>query len=520
MSYIVLARKWRPRVFDDLIGQETIVQTLKNAISNRKIVHAYLFSGPRGVGKTSTARILAKALNCVSGPISEPCGRCVHCLAITEGRSVDVIEIDGASNTQVESIRELRESVRYAPSSARYKIYIIDEVHMLSTSAFNALLKTLEEPPSHVIFIFATTEPKKIPSTIHSRCQHHAFRKIPKDKIVGQLSRIIAEEGIKIKLPSLQMIARAADGSMRDALTLLDQVSSFNNEPHEEEIRVILGMPEAEVITNLSQAIIGGDVRRLLFMIKELSDSGYDFRILTKELVEHFRNLSVVKVAGDAPAILDVSEEDIKRLEAQVSNLTIEQLTLLLTELLKLEVEVRAALNPRYAFELGLLKMSFVKGMTSIRDVLKMIKEPSTVSPLQETVKKGKGDTRVKGSCSVGADDNIWQRVVDEIDQDDHLLAGKLSQARVVELSSDTFTIGFNGGLSVLADLIKDKTPLIGEKLHKLTGRRFKINVITTGNDDIKKNSKSVKERVISEPIIQRIIRLFDGSIVEIKPFE
>lgn len=520
MSYIVLARRWRPKVFDELIGQETIVRTLKNALSSGKMVHAYLFSGPRGVGKTSTARILAKALNCVNGPISEPCGRCVHCVAITEGTSVDVIEIDGASNTQVESIRELREAVKYAPSSARYKIYIIDEVHMLSTSAFNALLKTLEEPPSHVIFIFATTEPKKIPPTIHSRCQHHAFRRIPKAKIIEQVNKIVKEEGINIKVSSIEMIARAADGSMRDALTLLDQVTSFSDEPTEEEIRVILGMPESEVILNLSDAIIDGEVSRTISIIKELSDRGYDFRILIRELIEHFRNLSIVKIAGDATGILDMTEEDIEQLRSQVTGLTVEQLTLLLTELLRLETEIKSALNPRYALELGLLRMSFVKGMTSISDVLKMIKGQKVMSHPQKMATDAKEDIEVEKSQPITDHDILWQRVIDEIDSDDHLLAGKLSQAKLINISSDNLTIGFNGGMSVLAGLIKDKVPLIEEKLYNLTGKRLRVKVTTIPNGDVKKNSKGMKEMVISEPLVQGIIRLFDGSIVEIKPIK
>ena len=230
MSYLVLARKWRPKEFDDLVGQEPIMRILKNAITQGKIAHAYLFSGPRGVGKTSSARILAKAMNCKEGPTPVPCGVCGSCTAINDGSSIDVTEIDGASNNSVDDIRDLRERVKYASSGGKYKVYIIDEVHMLSGSAFNALLKTLEEPPSHVIFVLATTEMKKIPATVLSRCQHMPFRRISGNVIRARLKQISDTEGIHISPSALGLVARAADGSMRDSLTILDQLSSFSAE--------------------------------------------------------------------------------------------------------------------------------------------------------------------------------------------------------------------------------------------------------------------------------------------------
>jgi len=528
LSYIVLARRWRPKVFDDLKGQDTIVHTLKNALSAGRIVHAYLFSGPRGVGKTSTARILAKALNCVNGPTSEPCGVCTQCVSITEGSSVDVIEIDGASNTQVESIRELRESVKYAPSSGRYKIYIIDEVHMLSTSAFNALLKTLEEPPSHVIFIFATTEPKKIPPTIHSRCQHHAFRRIPKEMIMTQLRRIVRDEGLRIGDESLEMIARAADGSMRDALTLLDQISSFGEEITPREVREILGLPDAEAIQCLSDAIIDGEISKTISLIKELTDRGYDMRFLIRELIEYFRNLTIVKIAEDVSGILELTGEEIETLRSQVSRLSVEQLTLLMTELLRLEPEVRTSVNPRYTLELGLLRMSFIKGMASIPDVLKAldaINTPRDSIPLPQSpgnkeinqTDKAPRPTGAVRETDINDLDGIWQALVESIDSEDHLLAGKLLHAKAVDLSDNHLTIGFNGGMSMLAGLIKDKTPLIEERLHRITGKSLNLKIIELPRTEEDSNNKSIKERVVSDPLVQGVIRLFNSSLVEVR---
>lgn len=532
MSYIVLARKWRPQDFDDLIGQETVVKTLKNALSSNKIVHAYLFSGPRGVGKTSTARILAKALNCINGPTSKPCSKCVNCKAITDSSSVDVFEIDGASNTGVENVRELREAVKYAPSSSKYKIYIIDEVHMLSVPAFNALLKTLEEPPAHVIFIFATTEPKKIPSTILSRCQHHAFRKIPKREIKEQLRKIIHSEKINIKEAAIEMIARAADGSMRDALTLLDQASSFSDDITEKELQTLLGLPEADIIFNLSESILKGDISNTLSILKELTDRGSDLRQITKELIEHFRNIAIVKIAQDAEEFLEFTQEEVERLQYQASKVSIEELTLLLTELLKLESEVRNAINPRYTLELGLLRTSFVKGMTSIENILKMlgdlkdyaeVSRPELVSkdsvPVEEEQTEATESSEVQNN-SVVTKEELWQKLLENLNTEDHLLTCKLTKAKIIDYSTTELTIGFNGGMSVLADSIKRKSSIIERILKNLTGNKLKLKIISLPQEETKKDINKLKEDVISEPIVQNAMRLFNGSILEVKSLE
>lgn len=574
MSYIVLARKWRPQGFDDLIGQETVVRTLKNALTEEKIAHAYLFSGPRGVGKTSAARILAKALNCISGPGDEPCGDCLNCKSITDGSSVDVLEIDGASNTGVDDIRELREAVKYAPSSGRYKIYIIDEVHMLSTPAFNALLKTLEEPPPHVIFIFATTEPKKIPSTIQSRCQHHAFRRISKETIKNQLMKVADSEKIQIRDTALEMVARAADGSMRDALTLLDQASSFSNDIDENGLQVLLGLPETGVITDLSDSILTGNISGTLTLIRELTERGYDLRSITKELIEHFRNLAITKVVGDSGEFLQLSSGEIQGLRDRSSGVSIEQLTFLLTELLRLEGEVRTAINPRYTLELGLLRTSFVKGMTSISDILKALGDPGPhssdeaqshnslpakeeqakpaklsltdrgISPNEtDTLKAlgvpGASDSREEKTDKPGqVTDNqartakpprqntgvspseskdIFNRLVTEIGSEDHLLSCKLAEAKFCGLSSGELTIGFNGGMSVLADSIRKNSPLIEDTLGRITGNRVRLQIIALPGKKAGPRSGYTKKKIISEPLVQNVMRMFNGTIIEVR---
>ena len=530
MSYIVLARKWRPQGFDDLTGQETVVKTLKNALANDKIVHAYLFSGPRGVGKTSSARILAKALNCMERSESDPCNNCQSCKSITEGASVDVFEIDGASNNSVDSVRELRETVKYAPSGGKYKIYIIDEVHMLSASAFNALLKTLEEPPPHVIFIFATTEPKKIPSTILSRCQHHAFRRISKKTIYDQLKKIADTEKINIREIALDMIAKAADGSMRDALTLLDQASSFSDEVTDKELLSLLGLPESDIISNLSETIVKGDVSSTLSIIKELADRGSDLRQLTKELVEFFRSIAIVKVTEEAEKLLEFSPEEVESLRHHAATVTIEQLTLLLTELLRLEGEVKNAINPRYTLELGLLRTSFVKGMTSIdtilemlggKDVVETVPEPPPVKQIQQE-KKTDAPLKKEPVPTPGIQDknDIWKRLIEKVESEDHLLACKLGEAKVIKLDSEEISIGFNGGMSVLADSIKKSSSIIKPLLKELSGHNLKLKILSLPKSEAKRDIKKIKEEVFDEPIVKDAMKLFNSAVVKVRALE
>src|SRR4030066_1794670 len=287
MSYLVLARKWRPQVFEEVAGQRHITQTLQNAISQKRVAHAFLFAGARGVGKTSTARILAKALNCETGPHTDPCNHCNICKEITNGTSMDVIEIDGASNRGIDEIRELRENVRYNPAKSRYKIYIIDEVHMLTKEAFNALLKTLEEPPPHIIFIFATTEPQKIPATIISRCQRYDFKRVPFKEIIGSLKRILEEEKIQVSQRGLLSIAQESEGSLRDAQSLLDQVIAYAGKNiKDEDITEVLGLIDRKILNDTIEAIANRDVERCMEVIEMVYHFGYDLQHFCRELLQ------------------------------------------------------------------------------------------------------------------------------------------------------------------------------------------------------------------------------------------
>ncbi len=386
MSYLVLARKWRPTTFDDLVGQEPIARMLKNALLQGKISHAYIFSGPRGVGKTTTARILAKALNCKEGPATAPCGICDSCTAVTEGSSVDVIEIDGASNNSVDDVRDLRERVKYAPAGGKYKVYIIDEVHMLSGSAFNALLKTLEEPPPHVIFVLATTEMKKIPATVLSRCQHMPFRRIATSVIKARLQHIANIEKINISSHALGLVAKAADGSMRDSLTILDQVSSFSDEINEEQVQNLLGLTDFGMLAKASMAIIIGSRIDLIEIIDSLSEQGFDFRAFAKELAQFFRDLliaSVVKQPGD---VLELSKEELAAVKELVAASSEDQLTLLLSEVMKAEADVRNSSLPRIALEMALIRASFLSSLKPVREIIKNLDSLSRGLPAQAAI--------------------------------------------------------------------------------------------------------------------------------------
>lgn len=355
MDYQVSARKYRPSTFDDVIGQPHVVQTLMNAVSTKRIAHAYLFSGTRGVGKTTVARILAKALNCERGPTSRPCDICENCREITQGNSVDVIEIDGASNTSVDDVREIRENVKFTPFRGQFRVYIIDEVHMLSNSAFNALLKTLEEPPAHVVFIFATTEIHKIPATILSRCQHYNFRRIARTEIIERLRHVAVQDQLVLEERSFTALARASEGSMRDALSLLDQAVAYGGKAIcHADLELLLGAVPQELVQELIKAIMNQDSPLALAGLASLMDRGHDLRAFCSEVVEHVRNLLVAAVVPDTAelrGLIETSEDDLSQLSMNVKGLTPEQLQELLAIFIQAEDSLRFSSHPRFVLE-------------------------------------------------------------------------------------------------------------------------------------------------------------------------
>lgn len=377
MAYEVTARRWRPQEFDRVIAQEHVTTTLKNAIQNRQIAHAYLFAGPRGVGKTTTARILAKALNCVNGPTTTPCNVCSFCREIAEGRSVDVLEIDGASNNKVEQIRaHLLESVKFTPSQGKHKIYIIDEVHMLTKEAFNALLKTLEEPPAHVYFIFATTEPQKVLPTILSRCQRFDFRRISGQSIVDHLAMIGENSGYDIAREALAIVARRADGSMRDAESLFDQVVAFGGgHLTARDVANALGMIEQDVYFDLVDTIARHDVGPGLHLVHRIIQQGYNLDEVVLGILEHLRHLLMVKAAPDMPDFLDAAAFDIDRYRQQAERFQVEDLLRLLQLATQMEETVRTSAMPRIQMETGIVRMIRMEPSVLLSDVLNRLSE-------------------------------------------------------------------------------------------------------------------------------------------------
>ena len=386
MSYTVFARKYRPQTFDDVIGQEHITTTLKNAIEQDRLAHAYLFVGPRGTGKTSTARIMAKALNCLKGPSVEPCGECDACVEIAAGTSLDVLEFDAASNTQVDKIREIIiDNVKYAPTRGKYKLYIVDEVHMLSNSSFNALLKTLEEPPAHVKFIFATTDVQKVPTTILSRCQRFDLKRIPALLIKNHLLGIAAKESIALSEAAAETLARGAEGGMRDAESMLDQLVAFcGNTIEEEDVLKIFGFSGRETVNALASALIAGDTPRALGLIHQQAEAGKDLGRLLGDLITHLRNLLVAK--ADPEGIqADLGEESLAALHDQGQQIDMSKLLGLIEQFAEAEARMKWAPNKKMHMEIAMIRAIQTLGQASLTEVIDALADIREGRPVSRT---------------------------------------------------------------------------------------------------------------------------------------
>ncbi|MEQ2008333.1 MAG: DNA polymerase III subunit gamma/tau [Limisphaerales bacterium] len=594
MSYQVIARKYRPQRFADVIGQEHVSQTLANAIAAGRIAHAYLFCGPRGTGKTTLARIFAKALNCTGGPTADFDMADSKCVEIAEGRSLDVLEIDGASNNGVEQVRELRETCKFAPASSKFKIYIIDEVHMLSTAAFNALLKTLEEPPAHVKFMFATTDPEKVLPTILSRCQRFDLRRIPAALIVSHLTTIAKQEGVKIDDAALHAIARGADGGMRDAESTLDQLISFcGNEIAEADVLSMFGLTARAQLLALTRAVLAGEVDTALRELNDLAKCGKDLGRLVTDLLNHFRNLLIYQVSKGDLKLLEVSEAEATALAEQVKLAPSDAVTRVMEVLSDCESRLRDTTSKKILIEVSLLKAIQARNAVPLDAVLRQLQQLRTeaagasaggLQPPSAAPVAGRADLpvgqdarqRVPTAPAVSvapamalaetpsptpapksggsADlDALWSQLLEAVGRVSQFTRGYLLEAHPVSLANKLFTIGFDPEFADhmgLVDNAKNHTVLqtkLAELGHPQCQVKFikaeaparasgsqppsvvtaptKAEAPTAALKPIPGATKTDKpqpfvfdkENFKNDPLIQKALEVFKGTIVEVR---
>ncbi len=526
MTYQVTARRWRPQIFDEVVGQEHVVQTLKNSIQQNRLAQAYLFSGTRGVGKTTTARVLAKSLNCAEGISALPCGKCDRCVEIVEGNSMDVIEIDGASNNSVDDIRELRENVKYAPAKSRFKIYIIDEVHMLSKSAFNALLKTLEEPPTHIKFIFATTEENKIPETVSSRCQCFEFRHISFKDIIYQLKKITESDGINIGEESLGLIAKTAEGSMRDAESILDQVISFSGKDvKRDDIVSILGLVGFDNISAFMDNIIEKKTAPLLELFQEMVFQGQDFRLFLKELMEYVRNLIVLKVSKESKKLISLSSEEIDRLKGQAEKVSLDELHQIFKIISDVELEVKRSSYPVMLIEMALIRLTEIRPFQSIDNILESLSQigrkigPDGADDEPQISEETSRYKNVKTDTKLIDMEKVWEKIkIKTREKKDHL-AMFLDNCKLINLTDDTIEIGFSDEFT-LERMQKDENKrVLSMAVDEVLNKKIKVLLgISSGKTEYKKSEKSSTEREKSDKIDKKLIEdaldIFGGEII------
>jgi len=548
MSYLVLARKYRPQTFDQVIEQVHITRTLSNAISSQRVAHAILFSGPRGTGKTTVARILAKAMNCEKGPTPQPCNGCRSCKEITGGNAIDVFEIDGASNNSVDQIRELRENIKYMPAHSPYKIYIIDEVHMLSTAAFNALLKTLEEPPSHVMFLFATTEPHKIPITILSRCQRYDFRRIAMGAISSHMASLCLREGFEITDESLDLIAREAGGSMRDALSLLDQLMTCaQGVMTHEQVLDILGVVDRKTILELAASILNADIDRVLEILDDAYDRGHDMKKLYVDLLEHFRNLLVVVVGDKFEKLIDLPSGEIEQLVIQARTSSAETLSHIFNILFGADAAIRLSLQPKLALEMTLIKLLQSRPTLPIdvlidkldalrqevapvapsanRDVGHTISAPERPTSPGEPEEKPQGDGLAgypsDGPLSGGTAET-WKRICEIIAENNPSLAANLLKCQLKNAAEQILEVDVQDNGFTLNMIQREKNMTVLKKVCQgVLGREQKIRLTVSKkmNDQSQKKKKvnQLKQKALDHPLVADAIEIFDGKLIDVK---
>ena len=557
MSYLVIARKWRPQSFADIAGQEHITRTLQNAISADRIAHAYLFTGVRGVGKTTAARILAKALNCEKGPTPNPCNECSQCREISQGSSIDVLEIDGASNRGIDEIRQIIDNVRYQPAHGRFKIYIIDEVHQVTKDAFNALLKTLEEPPPSVKFILATTEPHRLPATILSRCQRYDFRRIQLRELILRLGAIAKSEGLDITEGALVLLAREADGSMRDAQSLLEQVLAMA-EPGDAKgktvpvdevlLQEVLGLAERRTLYEISAAVLGGNPQKCVELIAGVVQQGRDINRLSRDLVEHFRNLLVARLAGNVNAssgpkelsagastlLLDLPDQEISDLAAQAGTLALETLLDYLDFMAAGDDQVMHSSTPRFALESVLIRLASLPQTLPVAELIDRLERLESKIPATAIVKdhttpavREKAVSPPEAAPAVPIDplppatgEDSWRDFVAAVGKEQKFLASHLNAAQPLEMVPGRLRIGVSERHHLAFLLDGDNLVTLKEHARKFFGQDVNVQIVSQLAEVVRESGATTSPANPSadrSPMVNEALRIFGGAVRNVR---
>jgi len=517
MSYTVFALKWRPQDFENIIGQDHIVGTLKNAIAKNRLAHAYLFTGPRGVGKTSTARILAKALNCKEGPTLKPCQKCPSCLEINQGRSLDVIEIDGASNRGIDEIRALRENVKFSPTNGKYKVYIIDEVHQITSDGFNALLKTLEEPPEFVKFIFATTHPQKVIPTIISRCQRMDFRRITVIEIIAQLEKIVRQEKIMVDKEVLAAVARSSDGSLRDAESVLDQLVSFSKGKISLKDTIsVLGMVEQDVLFALTDQIVQKDPKAALKLFNEIIDDGKDPGVFLVNLIEHFRNLMVAKVSQGDAKLVDLPQEICDRLFKQSQLLSLEEIFTAFNILIATQEMTKRLDSQRIPLEISLVRLAHgkhqyhppVSAPAEPKAAVSIIEKKEQPVPAEKEIIKDIPKPIV--SVSLESVKDAWSSIVNNLSKIKMSISTYLSEGEPTKIQGDLVTVAFPKSCSLHKESLdrKENKAMVEKAASELCNADLRLNFILVA--EMQQNTDTR-----SNPFVKSALEMFGGRVVK-----
>jgi DNA polymerase-3 subunit gamma/tau len=562
MSYLVFARKYRPQTFAEVVRQPHVTLTLANAIKAHRVAHAILFAGPRGTGKTTVARILAKAMNCEQGPAAEPCNKCQSCLEITAGNSADVFEIDGASNNSVDQIRELRENLKYMPVHSRYKIYIIDEVHMLSLAAFNALLKTLEEPPEHILFLFATTEPHKIPVTILSRCQRHDLRRIEGQAIAEHLRKICQAEEMAIDDASLQLIAQEAGGSMRDSLSLLDHILACAQGPVTVKmISELLGIVDRKHLFDLSDAVFERDIHKVLEIIDTVWRLGYELKRFYADLVTHFHHFILVKLGAQAQRLIDRPGEEIERMQDQVAHIPDTYLLQIFELLFQAEPAIKLSSQPKLGLEMVFLKLFQTSPALPIHTLIDRLERLQAgmgapagparnafgsdrpVPPAAPKASRDRIDSEKAAASQEGQEDQeipataaeeggepdgeplnearLWKGVLNQVSEEKPSLAGFLTKCALRLDPQGQLELEINGNEFTFKSVAKHREVL--EVLcSRHLGRPVQLKLVANPEDaetklEQKEKSGRLRQKAMSHPLVLEALELFEGRLTDIK---